>query len=100
MILNLFFSGFEQMNWQRGSRTYIFTATDQSAKFYDVNHDNRQVHIDKLELSDLMSDEVNKLFQSTPTDVMAQARLTCPTSITYLDTDNIVFERSKQGINN
>lgn len=83
------------MNWQRGSRTYIFTATDQSAKFYDINHDNRQVHIDKLELSDL-TNEVNNFFQSTP-DVMAQARLTCPTSITYLDTDNIIFERCKQG---
>lgn len=47
-------------------------------------------------LSDLTS-EASNFFTST-SDVMAQARLTCPTSITYLDTDNIAFERSKSGI--
>lgn len=83
------------MSWTRGARTYIFTANEESAKFYDVNHDNNQVHIDKLVLKDFKN-EVNSFFQSS--DVMAQARLTCPTSITYLDTDNIVFERAKAGL--
>lgn len=89
-------SGFEQMSWQRGARTYIFTASDDCAKFFDINHDNRQVHIDKMVLSDLKNEASN--FLTSTSDVMAQARLTCPTSITYLDTDNIVFERSKSGI--
>ena len=41
-------SGFEQMSWQRGSRTYIFTASEDCCRFLDINHDNRQVHIDKV----------------------------------------------------
>lgn len=36
-------SGFEQMSWQRGSRTYIFKASDECCRFLDINHDNRQV---------------------------------------------------------
>lgn len=89
-------SGFEQMSWQRGNRTYIFTASDDACRFLDINHDNRQVHIDKIMLSEL-ANEASSLFASS-SDVMAAARLTCPTSITYIDTDRIVFERSKSGI--
>ena len=45
-----------------------------------------------------LANEASGLFASSSTDVMAAARLTCPTTITYLDTDNIMFERSKSGI--
>lgn len=89
-------SGFEQMSWQRGARTYIFNASEDACRFLDINHDNRQVHIDKIVLSEL-ANEASSFFASS-SDVMAAARLTCPTSITYLDTDSIVFERSKSGI--
>ena len=56
-----------------------------------------QVHIDKIMLSEL-ANETSGFFATSSADVMAAARLTCPTTITYLDTENIVFERSKSGI--
>lgn len=74
------------MNW----------STDEGAKFIDVDHDNRQAHIENMVLSEL-TEPINSLFSTSP-DVMAQARLTCPTSITYLDTDKIQFERCRAGL--
>ena len=35
--------GFDQNSWVRGSRSYIFTGTNQGAKFYEIDHDIKQV---------------------------------------------------------
>lgn len=70
--------------------TFFFFA-DDGAKFIDIDHDNHQAHIETMMLSEL-TEPINQLF-STSSDVMAQARLTCPTSITYLDTEKIHFDR-------
>ena len=61
-----------------------------------MDHENRQAHIENMVLSEL-TEPINSLF-SSGSDVMAQARLTCPTSITFFDTEKIQFERTRAGI--
>ena len=40
--------GFDQNSWVRGSRSYIFTGTSQGAKFYEIDHDTKQVYIEEM----------------------------------------------------
>ena len=40
--------GFDQNSWVRGSRSYIFTGTNQGAKFYEIDHDTKQVYIEAM----------------------------------------------------
>ena len=40
--------GFNQNSWVRGSRSYIFTGTNQGAKFYEIDHDTKQVYIEEM----------------------------------------------------
>ena len=40
--------GFDQNSWVRGSRSYIFTGTTQGAKFYEIDHDTKQVYIEEM----------------------------------------------------
>ena len=42
--------GFDQNSWVRGSRSYIFTGTNQGAKFYEIDHDTKQVYIEEMEI--------------------------------------------------
>jgi len=105
--------GFDQSNWTRGSRSYIFKAlgrfiflfyirikinasfffiqTDGEAQFIEINHDLRQAQIESITmLSEPISESLDLL---KPSQEMIQERLNSPTYITYFDTDKITFER-------
>jgi len=84
--------GFDQSSWVRGSRTYIFTGESQSAKFLEIDHDSQQVFEEemKMESGDLESISFSSMDQ-------VDHRLSTPLIQTYLDTDNISFQRVKSG---
>jgi len=84
--------GFDQNSWVRGSRSYIFTGTTQGAKFYEVDHDTKQVYIEEMGIEP----DVNSLKFSSQEQV--QHRLSTPLIQTFLDTDNISFQRAKGGL--
>lgn len=86
--------GFDNTSWQRGSRSYIFKGNNNSATLMEVDHDQREVFSETMQL-DLDSPDIG-LMQSSPEAVAA--RLTNPIVTTYLDTDKISFERNKSGI--
>lgn len=86
--------GFDNTSWQRGSRSYVFKGEGDSATLMEIDHDNREVFSETMQL------------QVEPPDVQAMrpsgeaiaARLTNPIVTTYLDTEKISFERNKSGI--
>eukprot|EP00092_Neocalanus_flemingeri_P060146 GFUD01072052.1.p1 GENE.GFUD01072052.1~~GFUD01072052.1.p1 ORF type:complete len:597 (-),score=183.28 GFUD01072052.1:517-2307(-) len=84
--------GFDQNSWVRGSRSYIFTGTSQGAKFYEIDHDTKQVYIEEMGIEP----DVESLKFSTQEQV--QHRLSTPLIQTFLDTENISFQRAKGGI--
>jgi len=84
--------GFDQNSWVRGSRSYIFTGTNQGAKFYEIDHDTKQVYIEEMGIEP----DVDSLKFSTQEQV--QHRLSTPLIQTFLDTENISFQRAKGGI--
>jgi len=84
--------GFDQNSWVRGSRSYIFTGTNQGAKFYEIDHDTKQVYIEEMGIEP----DVDSLKFSSQEQV--QHRLSTPLIQTFLDTDNISFQRAKGGI--
>jgi len=84
--------GFDQNSWVRGSRSYIFTGTTQGAKFYEIDHDTKQVYIEEMGIEP----DVDSLKFSSQEQV--QHRLSTPLIQTFLDTDNISFQRAKGGI--
>jgi len=84
--------GFDQNSWVRGSRSYIFTGTTQGAKFYEIDHDTKQVYIEEMGIEP----DVDSLKFSTQEQV--QHRLSTPLIQTFLDTENISFQRAKGGI--
>ncbi|CAG2113190.1 unnamed protein product, partial [Medioppia subpectinata] len=89
--------GFDQTsNWQRGNRSYIFTGTENGAVFMEVDHDNKQVIVETMKM--MSADNEDAIEMLTPSDELVNARLTTPTSTTFIDTDKIHFERSKAGI--
>jgi len=83
--------GFDQNSWVRGSRSYIFTGTSQGAKFYEIDHDTKQVYIEEMGIEP----EVETLKFSSQEQV--QHRLSTPLIQTFLDTENISFQRAKGG---
>lgn len=84
--------GFDQNSWVRGSRSYIFTGTNTGAKFLEIDHDTRQVYVEEM----AAEPDVDNLKFSTPEQV--QHRLSTPLIQTFLDTDNISFQRAKSGL--
>ncbi|XP_054155484.1 ankyrin repeat domain-containing protein 13D-like [Oppia nitens] len=89
--------GFDQTsNWQRGNRSYIFTGTENGATFMEVDHDRKQVIVETMKM--LTPDMEDTIEMLKPSDDLVSARLSTPTSTTYIDTDKINFERSKSGI--
>uniref|UniRef100_A0A671WSP3 Ankyrin repeat domain 13B n=1 Tax=Sparus aurata TaxID=8175 RepID=A0A671WSP3_SPAAU len=83
-------TGFEQMTWQRGNRSFIFRGTDSSAEVMEVDHDRQLVFCETLCLGLLGAVQ--------PSDEQVAARLSAPVVTTQLDTRNIAFERNKTGI--
>lgn len=86
--------GFDNTSWQRGSRSYIFKGNNNSATLMEVDHDQKEVFSETMQL-DLESPDVS-IMQASSESVAA--RLTNPIVTTYLDTDKISFERNKSGI--
>ena len=57
----------------------------------EVDHDQKQVIVETLKiLSPELEDTIEML---KPSDELVNARLTSPTSTTFIDTDKINFER-------
>lgn len=85
--------GFDQNTWMRGSRTYIFTGTTSGAKFYEIDHDTKQVYIEEMGIE--ADTETEGLKFSSCEQI--EHRLSTPLVQTYLDTENISFQRIKGG---
>ncbi|KAK6192849.1 hypothetical protein SNE40_004249 [Patella caerulea] len=86
--------GFDNMNWQRGSRSYIFKGTVNSATVMEIDHDKHEVYTQMLQISPSPPD----VAVMQPSEEAVAARLTSPLVTTYIDTDKISFERNKAGI--
>ena len=85
--------GFDQNSWVRGSRSYIFTGSDEGkAQFTEIDHDTKQVYTE--EMGD--DPELGSLKFSSSEQV--QHRLATPLIQTFLDTENISFQRVKGGL--
>jgi len=82
--------GFDHNSWVRGNRTYIFKGEKESASFIEVDHDARQVFQEEMRAQD-----TDGLSFSSPEQV--EHRISTPLVQTYLDTDNISFQRVKSG---
>lgn len=87
--------GFEQSNWQRGNRSYIFKGQRDSAIMMEIDHDTRQVYVEQLRVT---ANQLNDMTCMKPSDDLVSARLTTPIVTTFIDTDKISFERNKTGI--
>ena len=85
--------GFDQHSWLRGSRSYIFAGSDDGvAKFTEIDHDTRQVYTEEMGVDpDLGS------FKFSTTE-QVQHRLSTPLIQTFLDTENISFQRARSGL--
>ena len=57
--------GFDQNSWVRGSRSYIFTGTNSGAKFYEIDHDTKQVYVEEMGIEP----DVDSLKFTTPEQV-------------------------------
>ncbi|XP_067684865.1 ankyrin repeat domain-containing protein 13D-like isoform X1 [Haliotis asinina] len=86
--------GFDNMNWQRGSRSYIFKGGGDRATVMEIDHDQREVYSETMRISPSMPD--SSIMR--PSEAAIAARLTSPIVTTYIDTDKISFERNKAGI--
>lgn len=86
--------GFDNTSWQRGSRSYVFKGAGNSATMMEIDHDQREVFSDTMQLQ---VDPPNIETMRPPAEAVA-ARLTNPVVTTYLDTEKISFERNKSGI--
>ncbi|KAG7480871.1 hypothetical protein MATL_G00060940 [Megalops atlanticus] len=87
---------FDNMAWSRGRRSYIFRGDDTCTELMEVNHDEELVNIERFDISREMEDVTLDSMQ--PADEEVAKRLTTPIVNTYLDTQNIAFERNKSGI--
>ncbi|XP_059144380.1 ankyrin repeat domain-containing protein 13D-like [Physella acuta] len=87
--------GFDNMTWQRGSRSYIFKVTgENTAAIMEVDHDLNEVYQETIKVLPLSADPS----VMRPSEEAVAARLTSPANTTYVDTNRISFERSKSGI--
>ncbi|XP_071848168.1 ankyrin repeat domain-containing protein 13D-like isoform X2 [Apostichopus japonicus] len=85
--------GFDNMNWIRGNRSYIFRNHDNKFQFIEIDHDAEMAFSEVLEVQ-----PYHDLARMTPSEDAIAARLTSPITTTYIDTDKIEFSRSKAGI--
>ncbi|XP_041456412.1 ankyrin repeat domain-containing protein 13D-like [Lytechinus variegatus] len=86
--------GFDNMNWVRGSRSYVFKNEDRNQfEFMEIDHDAKVVYSEMLELQ--AHHDVSRM---QPSENAIAQRLTSPVSNTYIDTEKIEFTRTKAGI--
>ncbi|ELU00132.1 hypothetical protein CAPTEDRAFT_220273 [Capitella teleta] len=86
--------GFDNMNWQRGSRSYVFRGDENATTVMEIDHDACQVHVDTMQVQPDPLD----IALLAPTEDQVAARITSPIVTTYIDVEKISFERSKSGI--
>ncbi|KAG8176512.1 hypothetical protein JTE90_021805 [Oedothorax gibbosus] len=87
--------GFDQSNWQRGSRSYVFKGQEESATMMELDHESCQVYVEQMRVLSPAQDDMRAF---RPSAEGVSARLTAPTVTTFVDTDKINFERNKSGI--
>lgn len=86
--------GFDNTNWERGNRSYVFKGTERSATVMEIDHDKREVFSETMQI--LPENFDMSVMEPSPNSI--SARLTNPIVTTYVDTDKISFERNKSGI--
>ncbi|TRY63379.1 hypothetical protein TCAL_03653 [Tigriopus californicus] len=84
--------GFDQSSWVRGNRTYIFSGRGDGADLYEVDHDTKTVYYEEMKLLSL-----EELASQVQSEGQISTRLTTPLILTYVDTDQINFERTRGG---
>ncbi|XP_035216367.1 ankyrin repeat domain-containing protein 13D-like [Stegodyphus dumicola] len=87
--------GFDQSNWQRGSRSYVFKGQEDSATMMEIDHESGQVYVEQMRV---LSPQLDDMHAFRPSTESVSARLTTPIVTTFVDTDKINFERNKSGI--
>lgn len=86
--------GFDNMNWVRGSRSYVFKNEDRNQfEFMEIDHDAKAVYSEMLELQ-----AHHDISRMQPSENAVAQRLTSPLTNTYIDTNKIEFTRTKAGI--
>ncbi|XP_048582548.1 ankyrin repeat domain-containing protein 13D [Nematostella vectensis] len=83
--------GFDQNEWQRGNRTYVFKADDKGGTFLEIDHERRRVWTETLSLRN----DIRDLDSTKPSEEVITSRMTSPLVTTILDTDKIAFQRHK-----
>uniref|UniRef100_A0A6M2DGE1 Putative gpcr-chaperone n=1 Tax=Xenopsylla cheopis TaxID=163159 RepID=A0A6M2DGE1_XENCH len=87
--------GFDNTNWQRGDRSYIFKGQDDIATLMEVDHETGTVAFETLRS---ISSDGAANGALIPSEDILSARLTAPICTNHIDTDKISFERNKSGI--
>ncbi|GBN40890.1 Ankyrin repeat domain-containing protein 13D [Araneus ventricosus] len=87
--------GFDQSNWQRGSRSYVFKGQEDSATMMEIDHESGQVYVEQMRVLTPQMDDIHAF---RPSSESVSSRLTTPIVTTFVDTDKINFERNKSGI--
>lgn len=85
--------GFDQTNWQRGNRSYLFKGVNDEAHFYEIDHDAKEYSME------VMRDIDVELFTNgiPPSKDSIQMRLQAPIISNSVDVEKISFERNKSG---
>ncbi|XP_078362248.1 ankyrin repeat domain-containing protein 13D-like isoform X2 [Oculina patagonica] len=83
--------GFDQNDWQRGNRSYVFKGGADGGEFLEIDHDKKRYFRETLRIREDFRD----LEGLKPSDDAINARLTTPAVATMLNTDNIAFSRHK-----
>lgn len=84
--------GFDERNWQRGNRSYIFRGGEDSATLIELDRDALEVSIEEMKA---VSDEVTAI---PPTRESVINRQNAPITVNNVDIEKISFERNKSGI--
>ncbi|XP_013164372.1 PREDICTED: ankyrin repeat domain-containing protein 13D [Papilio xuthus] len=84
-------AGFDDTNWQRGERSYIFRGQGNCASLVELDHTLGTSWCEQLDAREPAA------HHAPPRRALLQ-RLAAPLALNYLDTDKISFERNKSGI--
>ena len=88
--------GFDQNTWVRGSRSYIFTGTEEgTAQFTEIVNYTKQIYIEEMG----SDPDLGSLKFSTKDQVQHRmASPLIPLIQTFFDTENISFQRLRSGL--
>ncbi|XP_065314537.1 ankyrin repeat domain-containing protein 13D-like isoform X2 [Gordionus sp. m RMFG-2023] len=87
---------FYEQGINRGRRSYLFHGTGAEAKFIELDHDKKTISTEIFEMGLPLETIELELMKPHPNHV--KQRLQNPIMTTYLDVDNIRFERNKAGL--